>query len=358
MKRRIVLLIVSLLLTVGMTGVFALSSLGADGDTVYSEGPLHYTVKNESITIIGCFGKNAEVEVPAMIAGIPVNTIATGAFTSNAYIQTLRLPDTISKIESGAIASRIKVIYNANTDHPQETPTQLILDYSDLDTTAPDTQDTAAPPDDTTVPSDTTAHDPVTTPPVTTYEIPDTVPADTDPVDTGSADTHPGGTTPEPGTDTTAPVTGAQIVEVDVDDDPPESTTGPAVTEPGPGQKDPSPGTQGGTSSGTQGSTTSPDSVPYAIGEVDDDPPESDDPSSGDGETDPVEPSSDETTVPAPDDTTDGTTDPDTQESSAPGTKDNNGPGAWVWAVPAAVVACGAVAVPVIVKSGKKKKSR
>ena len=113
-----------------MLAVFLLAAITpaafAD-DTVYTEGTLHYTISNDSVTIVDCFGKDAEVTVPAMIAGCPVNTIASGAFAENEYVQTLYLPDTITTIEPGAIGGWIHVVYNANTDHPQDTPTDLIL---------------------------------------------------------------------------------------------------------------------------------------------------------------------------------------------------------------------------------------
>lgn len=93
---------------------------------VYTEGTLYYTIGDETVTIVGCFGKKTEVTVPANIAGYPVNTIAAGAFTSNRYIEKLNLPDTITAVETGAIPESVRVIYNANTDHPQDFPTDLI----------------------------------------------------------------------------------------------------------------------------------------------------------------------------------------------------------------------------------------
>lgn len=93
---------------------------------VYTEGTLYYTIGDETVTIVGCFGKKTEVTVPANIAGYPVNTIAAGAFTSNRYIEKLNLPDTITAVETGTIPESVRVIYNANTDHPQDFPTDLI----------------------------------------------------------------------------------------------------------------------------------------------------------------------------------------------------------------------------------------
>ena len=125
--KKIIAIVTALLLLIPLS-VF----VSAD-DTVYTEGTLHYMVENESITIIDCFGKDAEVTVPAMIAGIPVNTIAKGAFTGNSHIKKLNLPDTITVIQEDAIDPGIGVVYNANTDHPQDTPTDLIKTRSAID---------------------------------------------------------------------------------------------------------------------------------------------------------------------------------------------------------------------------------
>lgn len=128
-----------------LLAVFLLAALGGaayaddlDADIIYTEGTLLYTISNDSVTIVDCFGKDAEVTVPAMIAGYPVNTIASGAFAENEHVQTLYLPDTITTIEPGAIGDWIYVVYNANTDHPQDTPTDLILGLLDPVPPAPE----------------------------------------------------------------------------------------------------------------------------------------------------------------------------------------------------------------------------
>jgi len=101
--------------------------LPASAAAVYTEGTLYYTVTDESVTITGCFGRDAVVEVPASIAGCPVNTIGAGAFTDNACIRTLLLPDTITVIEAGAIAEGIHVVYNY---HPGDRYDEGELDYT------------------------------------------------------------------------------------------------------------------------------------------------------------------------------------------------------------------------------------
>ena len=84
-------------------------------DTVYSEGYFYYTVDDGSITIVGYFGNETEVTVPAMIAGIPVNTIAPGAFDGTT-VRKVNLPDTIMSFEAGN--SPLDVTFDANTEDP------------------------------------------------------------------------------------------------------------------------------------------------------------------------------------------------------------------------------------------------
>lgn len=107
--KKLIPVLLSLLMALAMTG----TALAA---TVYTEGALHYTIADESITITGYFGKDAAVTVPASIAGIPVNTIAKGAFTGNDNVKTVDLPDTITAVEEGAFASGITVNYNSNVN--------------------------------------------------------------------------------------------------------------------------------------------------------------------------------------------------------------------------------------------------
>lgn len=87
-------------------------------EPVYTEGYFYFTVEDDSITIVGYFGSETEVTVPASIAGIPVNTIAPGAFDGTP-VTKLYLPDTITSYESGS--SQIEIVFDANTDHPLET---------------------------------------------------------------------------------------------------------------------------------------------------------------------------------------------------------------------------------------------
>lgn len=89
----------------------------------YTEGELIYIIENESITITGCFGRNAEVEVPAMIAGMPVSTIAENAFTSP-NIKEIHLPETVMTVREGAISPGIKVVFESERMAEQNTEIQ------------------------------------------------------------------------------------------------------------------------------------------------------------------------------------------------------------------------------------------
>lgn len=128
--KKLIPVLLSLLMALAMTA----TALAA---TVYTEGALHYTIADESITITGYFGKDAAVTVPASIAGIPVNTIAKGAFTGNDNVKTVDLPDTITAVEEGAFASGITVNYNSNVNGGN-TPDDSKPDDSKPDDSKPD----------------------------------------------------------------------------------------------------------------------------------------------------------------------------------------------------------------------------
>lgn len=128
--KKLIPVLLSLLMALTMTA----TALAA---TVYTEGALHYTIADESITITGYFGKDAAVTVPASIAGIPVNTIAKGAFTGNDNVKTVDLPDTITAVEEGAFASGITVNYNSNINGGN-TPDDSKPDDSKPDDNKPD----------------------------------------------------------------------------------------------------------------------------------------------------------------------------------------------------------------------------
>ena len=111
--KKLIPLLLALVMTLSLTAV-------ASASTVYTEGALYYTIADESITITGYFGRDEVVTVPASIAGIPVNTIAKGAFTGSSAVRVVDLPDTITTVEEGAFASGITVNYNSNIVRPDD----------------------------------------------------------------------------------------------------------------------------------------------------------------------------------------------------------------------------------------------
>mgnify|MGYP007095938859 CR=1 FL=1 len=127
--KKLIPLLLALVMALSLTAV-------ASASTVYTEGALYYTIADESITITGYFGRDEVVTVPASIAGIPVNTIAKGAFTGNSAVRVVDLPDTITTVEEGAFAAGITVNYNSNIVQPDDpTPPD---DGKQDDTTKPD----------------------------------------------------------------------------------------------------------------------------------------------------------------------------------------------------------------------------
>ena len=89
----------------------------------YTEGYFFYEVEDESITITGYFGRDSEVDVPSNIAGLPVSTIAGGAFSGNSSVGKVNLPDTIMTIENGAFSGKQSVVYNGDSGAASPEPT-------------------------------------------------------------------------------------------------------------------------------------------------------------------------------------------------------------------------------------------
>ena len=111
MKRTAGLLLVCVLVFAQAVTAFA---------ETYTNGRFQYTVEDHSVTITLYFGDSEEVEVPNMIAGEPVNVIATGAFSRNDAVRIVKLPDTVMTVETGAFSASQQVVYDYNLQ--EETP--------------------------------------------------------------------------------------------------------------------------------------------------------------------------------------------------------------------------------------------
>ena len=92
-------------------------------DTVYTEGCFYYTVKDNSITIVGYFGREREVTVPNQIAGVPVNAIGPGAF-QDTTVEKLNLPDTIMVVGEGGAGDADVHYPSGDTAAPSGVPDQ------------------------------------------------------------------------------------------------------------------------------------------------------------------------------------------------------------------------------------------
>lgn len=108
----------------GLTAVFLavtlfLSAISAWAATTYTEGYFNYIIEDESITITYYKGSASEVTVPNSLVGYPVSKLAAGSFSKCTTLRKLNLPDTIVEIEEGALPQGITVVYDSNTDTPQ-----------------------------------------------------------------------------------------------------------------------------------------------------------------------------------------------------------------------------------------------
>ena len=60
---------------------------------------LEYTVSDTAVTITAYSGEDTTVEVPATLNGLPVTTIAAGAFSYKTQLEKVTLPETVTDIQ-------------------------------------------------------------------------------------------------------------------------------------------------------------------------------------------------------------------------------------------------------------------
>jgi hypothetical protein len=130
-----------LLLFLCVISLLAVLPAAAADEQVYTEGYFYYTVSDQSITIVGYFGNEAIVTVPASIAGIPVNAVGPNAFAGTS-VQILYLPDTIRELGENATGTADVRFIGQPTPEPQaaESP-----EHHDTGTQTPTGTATAAP---------------------------------------------------------------------------------------------------------------------------------------------------------------------------------------------------------------------
>ena len=129
------------LLILCVISLLAVLPAAAADEQVYTEGYFYYTVSDQSITIVGYFGNEAIVTVPASIAGIPVNAVGPNAFAGTS-VQILYLPDTIRELGENATGTADVRFIGQPTPEPQaaESP-----EHHDTGTQTPTGTATAAP---------------------------------------------------------------------------------------------------------------------------------------------------------------------------------------------------------------------
>lgn len=86
------------------------ASFSSYAATVYTEDAFYYTIEDRSITITGYFGDDTVVNIPSMIAGLPVNHIAPYAFEGTG-VAIVNLPETIETVEKNAFGAGTQVNY-------------------------------------------------------------------------------------------------------------------------------------------------------------------------------------------------------------------------------------------------------
>lgn len=108
-----------------LTAAFLLmASAAAQAD--YTEGYFSYVIEKDVAVITGYFGDEAEVTVPAQLAGYPVCAVAEGAFSGETKVTSVRLPETAQTYEEKAfspiqeVSVQSKEVSAQNNEFPAE----------------------------------------------------------------------------------------------------------------------------------------------------------------------------------------------------------------------------------------------
>lgn len=86
------------------------SAIVVSAADVYTYESFKYTINDNSVSIVEYIGSDKKVEVPDSITGVPVNTIAKGAFAGTG-VTSVVLPETVMTIEQGAFDSKTTISY-------------------------------------------------------------------------------------------------------------------------------------------------------------------------------------------------------------------------------------------------------
>ena len=122
-----------MIIIAGLLVILMSSSPAFAASETYTSGYFEYIIEDESVSITGYFGKEESLEIPSSIAGYPVSTIKTGAFTSTKDLKLITLPDTIMSVESGAFKDSQQVIYPDWIDKETSDSVNVPTDNSSYD---------------------------------------------------------------------------------------------------------------------------------------------------------------------------------------------------------------------------------
>ena len=94
MKKNAKKILLLFLCTALLIGCVPVASVALTTDT-----GLEYTVSDTAVTITAYSGEDTTVEVPATLNGLPVTTIAAGAFSYKTQLEKVTLPETVTDIQ-------------------------------------------------------------------------------------------------------------------------------------------------------------------------------------------------------------------------------------------------------------------
>lgn len=87
-------------------------------DNIYGHGYFEYKIIDNGIVIVNYLGNEEEVSIPNSIANMPVYKIEKNAFIKGC-IKVVKIPDTVTEIEDGAIGLNITIVLDYNhIDNP------------------------------------------------------------------------------------------------------------------------------------------------------------------------------------------------------------------------------------------------
>ncbi len=108
-------------LCVVIGGAFMASpALAEEMPKVYSEGYFQYYHNQDYASLVGYFGSDPVVEVPAFLGGVPLSVIRDGAFVDGENMSKIILPDTVMSVSANAFkgCEGVEIVYEGEAVEP------------------------------------------------------------------------------------------------------------------------------------------------------------------------------------------------------------------------------------------------